>query len=118
MSDQADSNRPTRLTSAPLARPLAEARFQAAIVRALIDELQHVDATPDMEAQVVEELELLSKRILQVADTLRENDAEVPAESTASPTASISLPPESGLRLRNNWPSWLDEAPDDDRRSA
>jgi hypothetical protein len=97
---------------------LAEARFQAAIVRALIDELQHADATAGMEAQVAEELELLSKRILQVADTLRENDAKVPAESTAPRAASISRPPESGLRLRNNWPSWLDEAPDDDLRSA
>jgi hypothetical protein len=55
-----------------LSRPLAEARFQAAIVRALLEELKHPDAPPEMKKQVAEELEILSHRILAVGEAIRE----------------------------------------------
>jgi hypothetical protein len=58
-----------------LSRPLAEARFQAAIVRALLDELKHPDAPAQVKRQVAEELEILRDRIAKVADAIRETTA-------------------------------------------
>ena len=116
MSDQASSFRPSRFTFAPLARPLAEARFQAAIVRALIDELDHGGANASMEAQLVEELELLSRRILQVADTMRENEIDAHHAALDTRAPSILPPPDSGRHMRASWPAWLDEAPEEELR--
>lgn len=79
-----------------LSRPLAEARFQAAIVRALLEELKHPDAPRDMKNQVAEELEILSHRILEVRDAIRE-----------------STPRNSDV-----YPTWSADDFDDERRSA
>lgn len=79
-----------------LSRPLAEARFQAAIVRALLEELKHPDAPAEMKKQVAEELEILSHRILEVGEAIRE----------------------TAPRVSGAYPKWSDEAFDDERESA
>jgi hypothetical protein len=79
-----------------LSRPLAEARFQAAIVRALLEELKHPDAPAAMKKQVAEELEILSHRIMEVGEAIRE----------------------SSPRVSDAYPTWTHDAFDDERESA
>ena len=61
--------------------PMASARTQAAIVRALVDEVEHAIANSNaehwMQAQLIEELARLGCRIIDVADAWT---ASCPAE--------------------------------------
>ncbi len=89
-----DQSERERLTY--VSRPLAEARFQAAIVRALLEELKHPDAPPEMKEQLAEELEILRHRILEMGKAVRES---APGVSDA-------------------YPKWSEDAVDDDLESA
>jgi hypothetical protein len=96
IDDEGSTHEPLTL----LSRPMAEARFQAAIVRALLAELQHANASRDLKQQVIEELTVLSARILEVADTVKLMDLG------------------SGPRVSDVYPRWTTDAFDDELVSA
>ncbi|MEO7109109.1 MAG: hypothetical protein ABI183_01615 [Polyangiaceae bacterium] len=117
MSTLTDDEASTREPLTVLSRPMAEARFQAAIVRALLDELQHADASANLQQQVIEELNVLSHRILVVADTLQAmHRAE--AEPQPPPFDQAVVATESGPRISDEYPRWTSDTGDDDRKSA